>query len=235
VRTRGPRRARNDPLQYDDLAEEWWKRRGAFAALHWLARSRAALIPRSRRDALLVDIGCGAGLLAPHVNGYRHIGVDLVPSALQLARQHGVLPVRADAAALPLADGCADVVVAGEVFEHVSDLPSVVAECARILRPGGLIVADTIASGRRARVEMIILGERLPGGPPPRIHDPDLFVGPRRLAELFEQHGVRLRFRGVRPSVPGYLWFLVGRGSNVRMVPVRGLRSLYQAMGRKAS
>ncbi|HYZ10737.1 MAG TPA: bifunctional 3-demethylubiquinone 3-O-methyltransferase/2-octaprenyl-6-hydroxy phenol methylase, partial [Actinomycetota bacterium] len=33
--------ARNDPDQYDRLAGEWWRPRGAFAALHWLARSRA--------------------------------------------------------------------------------------------------------------------------------------------------------------------------------------------------
>lgn len=74
----GPRvLPRNDPRQYDDLAGEWWRPDGAFAMLHWLAEARAALVPPATRlDALLVDLGCGAGLLAPHLvgKGYRHVG-----------------------------------------------------------------------------------------------------------------------------------------------------------------
>ena len=61
------RRARNDPAQYDDLAREWWRPHGAFAMLHWIAEARSALVPpASRPGAVLVDIGCGGGPLAPH-------------------------------------------------------------------------------------------------------------------------------------------------------------------------
>ena len=232
----GPgRRRRNDPRQYDDLAAQWWDRRGAFAALHWLARARAELIPPPDEGSVLLDVGCGGGLLAPHICGYRHVGVDLMASGLEPARRHGVLPVRGDATALPLRSGCADVVVAGEIFEHVRDLDSVVGEIARVLRPGGLVVADTISDGVRARLEMVTVGERVPGGPPPGIHDPKLFVSPRRLAELFRRFGINLRFRGLRPSVPGFVSFLLGRGTDVRMIPTRSLSSLYQATGRKAA
>ncbi len=72
---------RNDVRQYEELAEEWWRPGGVFAMLHWIARARAALVPPATRDgAVLVDLGCGGGLLAPHVAGlgYRHVGVDLV-------------------------------------------------------------------------------------------------------------------------------------------------------------
>ena len=48
-----------------------------------------------------------------------------------------MLPVRGSVLAVPLADGCADVVVAGEILEHVEDDVAVLAECARLLRPGG--------------------------------------------------------------------------------------------------
>src|ERR687895_2487361 len=158
------RRSRNDPRQYDDLAGEWWKPGGAFAALHWLAPARARLIPPpDRRGALLVDIGCGGGLLAPHVDGYRHVGVDLVESALALAAQHGVVPVQADAHALPLADQVADVVVAGEILEHVPDLERVVEELARVLRPGGTVIIDTINDTWLARFGLVTVGERVPG------------------------------------------------------------------------
>ena len=70
------RRARNDPAQYDDLAREWWRPHGAFAMLHWIAEARSALVPpASRPGAVLVDIGCGGGPLAPHITGKRHTHV----------------------------------------------------------------------------------------------------------------------------------------------------------------
>ena len=227
---------RNDPGQYDRLAGEWWKPRGAFAALHWLARSRAELIPPpSRPGATLVDVGCGGGLLARHLRGYRHVGVDLSARSLRHAARHGVLPVRADAAALPLRGGVADVVVAGEVFEHVPDLAAVIAEIVRVLRPDGVLVFDTINDTLWSRVSLVLVGERLPGGPPPLIHDPALFVRPGRLAELIGRHGFRVRVRGLRPSLRDYAGFLLGRRDSVRVLPTRSLAAVYQGVGRKAS
>jgi 2-polyprenyl-6-hydroxyphenyl methylase/3-demethylubiquinone-9 3-methyltransferase len=84
----------NDPAQYDDLAAQWWDPRGAFMMLRWLAAARGALVPAATGDAVLVDLGCGAGLLAPQVagKGYRHVGVDITASALAQARAHGVAP-----------------------------------------------------------------------------------------------------------------------------------------------
>ena len=86
---------RNDPAQYDELADQWWEGAGGFAMLHWLAASRAEHIPRADSpDALLVDLACGGGLMGPHVArlGYRHVGVDIGLRGLELAREHGVTP-----------------------------------------------------------------------------------------------------------------------------------------------
>lgn len=229
------RRARNDPAQYDDLVDQWWRPDGELAALHWLAEARAALVPPPERPgALLVDVACGGGLLAPHLRGYRHVGVDLSPTAVAVARAHGVEAVQGDVTALPLGDGCADVVVAGEILEHVPDLAAAVAECARVLRPEGLFVADTIAATLVARVGLVTLAEHLPGGPPRGCHDPGLFVAPARLRSLGAANSIDLRFRGLRPSVPDYLRFLVRRHRPVRMRPTRSLATVYQAWGRKA-
>lgn len=227
-------RPRNDVRQYDDLAGEWWRPGGAFAMLHWLAKARAALIPPARRDgAVLVDVGCGAGLLAPHVagRGYRHVGVDLATSALTQAAAHGVEVVRGDAAGLPLADGCADVVSAGELLEHVPDLPAAVREACRVLRPGGMLVADTLNATGTARLVAVTVGERIPGGAPPGIHDPALFVPPARLVAEAARHGVALRVRGVRPAVAGMLRWLVTRRGEVPIVPTASTAVLYQAWG----
>jgi 2-polyprenyl-6-hydroxyphenyl methylase/3-demethylubiquinone-9 3-methyltransferase len=229
-------RPRNDLRQYDDLTAEWWKPNGVFAMLHWIAAARAALLPPARRPgAVLVDLGCGAGLLAPHAArlGYRQVGVDLGERALMLAREHGVLPVRADVGRLPLADGVADAVSAGEILEHVPDLPAAVAEACRVLRPGGALVIDTLARTRLARLVAVTVGERLPGGAPKGIHDPALFVDRRVLRDECARHGVRLTLRGIRPALPGMLRWLVRRDRPVRMVPTRSTAVLFQAYGVK--
>ena len=227
-----PRRPRNDLRQYDDLATHWWRPDGAFAALHWLAAARSHLVPPASSDAaVLVDLACGGGLLAPHVEGYRHIGIDVNETALAQARTAGVIPVAGDVTRLPLPDGCADVVVAGEIFEHVPDVDAAVAETARICRPRGTVVVDTIAANPLAKLAVGYVQERLPGGPPPRIHDPALFVSPRRLRAAFDAHGVTLLTRGLRVVPSDYLRFLADRTRPVRMVPTPTARTLYQGLG----
>jgi 2-polyprenyl-6-hydroxyphenyl methylase/3-demethylubiquinone-9 3-methyltransferase len=230
------RRARNDPRQYDDLAGQWWDPRGTFAMLHWIAAARARLVPPAARPgAVLVDMGCGGGLLAPHVAGlgYRHIGVDLTRSALALASAHGVEAVRGDVAALPVADSVADVVCAGEILEHVVDLPRVVAEACRVLRPGGTLVVDTIASTRLAAWLVVRVAERLPGAAPPGLHDPALFVDRGRLVAECARRGVDLRLRGLRPSLAGMVAFKAGLAPSARMVPTRPTTVLFQGWGTK--
>ena len=227
---------RNDPAQYDELAGEWWEAAGGFAALHWLAASRAEHIPRaSGPGAVLVDLACGGGLMAPHVAalGYRHVGVDLGEAGLRVAGEHGVLPVRGSVLAVPLADGCADVVVAGEILEHVEDDVAVLAECARLLRPGGALVIDALAATRIGRLLMVTVAEKLPGGPPPGIHDPALFVDRARLLDAADRLGLELRLVGLRPSLRDAVAWRLGRRRSVRMKPIRSTAVVFAGYGRK--
>jgi 2-polyprenyl-6-hydroxyphenyl methylase/3-demethylubiquinone-9 3-methyltransferase len=230
--------ARNDLRQYDDLADEWWRPWGAFAMLHWIAEARARMVPpASRPGAVLVDLGCGAGLLAPHLDGlgYRHVGVDLTSSALVQAARHGLEVVRADVARVPIADDAADVVSAGEILEHVTDPRAVIAEACRILRPGGTVVLDTIAATPLARLLAVSVAERVPGGAPPGLHDPSLFVDRSMLTSEFARHGVAMRLRGLRPALPSLLAWRLGRTSSARMVPTWSTAVLFQGVGTKAA
>jgi 2-polyprenyl-6-hydroxyphenyl methylase / 3-demethylubiquinone-9 3-methyltransferase len=215
-----PARVPNDPAQYDDLADQWWEPDGGFAMLQWLAASRGEHVPPAATpDALLVDLACGGGLMAPHVQrlGYRHVGVDIGLAGLRLARQHGVTVVQGSVLSVPLADGCADVVVAGEILEHVEDTATVIAECARLLKPGGTLVLDAIADSRLAGPVAVGLAERMPGGPPPGIHDPALFVDRSVLLAAAREAGLHLRLVGLRPSLRDLLSWRRGRRSGVRM------------------
>ena len=140
----------------------------------------------------------------------------------------------ADARSVPLADGCADVVVAGEVLEHVPDLPRVLSESIRILRPGGTLVIDTIASTRWGRFTSITVGERMPAGPPPRLHDAELFVDRDELVATCRDRGVSLALNGLRPSIRDYVSWLLRRRDDVRMLPTPITAGLFQAHGTKA-
>jgi 2-polyprenyl-6-hydroxyphenyl methylase/3-demethylubiquinone-9 3-methyltransferase len=227
---------RNDVRQYEGMADQWWQPYGTFAMLRWIAAARAELIPPAPRPgALLVDLGCGAGLLAPHAArlGYRHVGVDLVATSLRLAAEHGVAPVRGDVQRLPIADGVADAVSAGEILEHVPDLSAAVAEACRVLRPGGTLVLDTIADTRLAKLLAVTVAERIPGGAPPGIHDPALFVNRETLIAEAARHGVRLTLTGMRPPVLGTLRWLARRDPDPRMRRTRPTSVLFQGHGIK--
>jgi 2-polyprenyl-6-hydroxyphenyl methylase/3-demethylubiquinone-9 3-methyltransferase len=234
-------RARNDPAQYDELADEWWRPYGRFAGLQAIAADRATLVPAPPYDgAPLLDVACGAGLLAPHLRGrlrgWRHVGVDVSQTSLRQARDHGVTPVRADALRLPFADGSVPCVVAGELLEHLPDTRAACAELARVLAPGGTLVLDTIADSLFARVAVVRIAEHLPGGPPPGVHDPALLVDPGRLLQLLADQDVHpVYVGGLRPSVLGYAAWLARRRRRLEMVRTRSTAGVYQIMARKTA
>jgi SAM-dependent methyltransferase len=95
-------------------------------------------------DKVVIDIGCGPGNLYATLGGMPKvaIGVDISAGALTMAREVGYLPLLADAQDLPLADGCADLVVANATIHHCDDMTKVLAEAARLVKPGGLLITD---------------------------------------------------------------------------------------------
>jgi 2-polyprenyl-6-hydroxyphenyl methylase/3-demethylubiquinone-9 3-methyltransferase len=228
-----------EPAEYDTWSSLWWQRRGPLAILHWGARARAEHVPpASRPGAVLLDVACGGGLLHPHIadKGYRHIGVDVSTKSAEVARRHGVDEVLIhDIHNIPLPDGYADVVVAGYCLEHVARPFDVVAECCRVLKPGGTLVMDTIANTFLARLSVITLGEGLPvsWAAPKGTHDHRLFISPRQLAEACAAQGVPVDLYGVVPHIGDLLTWSLGRGYEVRLRNGGSTKILYGVTGVK--
>lgn len=113
-------------------------RQYATANLYEEIAGRLAAIRAER----ILDVGCGEGALVAAVRSGLVFGLDR--SRTLLARCPGPTTC-ADAAALPIATGSMDAVVAINMLYHLTDPGVVAAEVRRVLRPGGMFVAATVA------------------------------------------------------------------------------------------
>jgi SAM-dependent methyltransferase len=93
---------------------------------------------------IVVDIGCGPGNVQATLRQKPAllIGVDVSLEALRLAKQFGYETLRADAQDLPLRSGFADLVTVNATIHHCDDMAKVLAEAARLVAPGGMLVID---------------------------------------------------------------------------------------------
>jgi 2-polyprenyl-6-hydroxyphenyl methylase / 3-demethylubiquinone-9 3-methyltransferase len=209
-----------DNALYDRMADTWWDESGFLHALAALNPARFGYMRRVLTEELrldpatlqVLDIGCGGGLLAEEFArlGCRVTGVDPSEESLAAARTHAAtqqLPISYRAAkgeALPFADATFDVAYCCDVLEHVSDLRQVIAETARVLRPGGTYLYDTINRTVRSRVIAIALLQewRWTAVMPPGLHDWNMFIKPDELCRLLEREGLTPSgLTGLKPRV----------------------------------
>lgn len=113
---------------------------------------REVIAANALEDAEVADLGCGSGLILCDVLAskprWRGRGLDISPAAVTYARRFAVHKKIADRASfqtgdiaqLPFADGSLDLVIASEVIEHMPEPLLVIAEVARVLRPGGQLI-----------------------------------------------------------------------------------------------
>ena len=123
----------------DDAHFRWQTEGGYFAATERELVAMAGIDAQARR---VLEIGCGEGANLLHLGARPGwIGVDFAHDKLRHAAGSlaGLGFARCDAAALPFASGHFDAVLIRDVLHHVPDRDAVVAEAARVLRPGGTL------------------------------------------------------------------------------------------------
>ena len=196
-----------DPAEverFSRIAAEWWDPNGKFAPLHRFNPVRLGFIrdaaaerfgrdPRTLRPfegLRLLDIGCGGGLLAEPMRrlGFQVIGVDAAERNVMTARAHAAeqgldVDYRATTAEQLLADGEPpfDVVLNMEVVEHVADPGDYLRSCARLLKPGGLMVVATLNRTPKAFALAVVGAEYVLGWLPRGTHDWRKFVRPEEI------------------------------------------------------
>jgi len=144
----------------------------------------------------VLDLGCRYGALTRvYASGNEVVGVDVDREALEHAAKLGIETHWADVdEPLPFDDASFDVVVAGELLEHVRDPAALVAEARRALRPEGTFVGS-VPNAFRLKNRLRFLVGLQPDNDPTHLH----LFSPRDLRELLQDFGdVHMQFAASR-------------------------------------
>jgi 2-polyprenyl-6-hydroxyphenyl methylase/3-demethylubiquinone-9 3-methyltransferase len=179
--------------KFDELAQRWWDPDGPQKALHALNPARLGYVAQRTqlRDATVLDVGCGGGLLSEALAqaGAAVTAIDLAPNLLKVARLHGLesgvrvdyreMAVEALAAEAPASF---DAVTCMEMLEHVPDPAAIIAACATLLKPGGRLFLSTLNRTPAAFALAIVGAEYVARVLPKGTHQYRDFIKPSELA-----------------------------------------------------
>lgn len=190
--------------KFEALASRWWDRHSEFKPLHDINPLRANYIDERSpvAERKLLDVGCGGGILAEAMalRGAEVTGIDMGEAPLSVARLHalesGVKVTYQRITAEDMADAAAsefDIVTCLEMLEHVPDPASVVAACARLVKPGGDVYFSTINRNPKAYAFAILGAEYLLRLLPKGTHEYSKFIRPAEIAKWLRTNNLELQ------------------------------------------
>lgn len=189
--------------KFEQLAGRWWDPNSEFKPLHDINPLRLDYIEQ-RAGGLagkrVLDVGCGGGILTEGMalRGARVTGIDMAAAPLAVARLHqlesGVhVDYRQSTAEALAAETPAefDVVTCLEMLEHVPDPGSVVAACARLVKPDGQVFFSTINRNPKAFLFAIVGAEYLLRLLPKGTHEYRKLIRPSELESWARAAGLQ--------------------------------------------
>ncbi len=189
--------------KFSDIAARWWDPNGPMRPLHEINPLRLAwidrLVPLAGKRVL--DVGCGAGVLAEAMAGSgAHVtGIDLAGKPLKVAQLHAL----ESGADVNYEEGAAeswaerqpaafDVVTCMEMLEHVPDPAQSVRACAALARPGGWVFFSTINRNSKSFLLAIVGVEYVLNILPRGTHEYVKFIRPSELTQYARSAGLAL-------------------------------------------
>lgn len=201
-----------DAKEIENFAKDssfWWDEKGPFAPLHRLNPVRLSYIkeqicaaygcdPLSLKPYAglsILDIGCGGGLVCEPMArlGADVTGIDADRNAINVAQVHADdmgLDIRYVGGAAEDLKETFDVVLALEIVEHVSDVDAFVQNCARLCKPGGIVIFSTLNRTAKSFILGKMAAEYILGWVPKGTHDWKKFLKPSELAQSIRNAGM---------------------------------------------
>jgi 2-polyprenyl-6-hydroxyphenyl methylase/3-demethylubiquinone-9 3-methyltransferase len=187
--------------KFSELAHRWWDPNSEFKPLHEINPLRLKWIDKLAPLAgkKVLDVGCGGGILAEAMAGAgaEVSGIDLSDKALNVAKLHLYESGKSVDYQLVAAEDHAaqhagefDVVTCMEMLEHVPDPASVVAACARLVKPGGWVFFSTLNRNAKSYLFAIVGAEYVLKLLPRGTHDYAKFIQPAELARMTREAGL---------------------------------------------
>ncbi len=181
--------------KFSELAHRWWDKNSEFKPLHEINPLRMGWIDglAGISGKKILDVGCGGGILseAMAAAGADVSGIDLSEKALQVARLHLLESGHSVDYQLTSAEAFADqmpaqfdVVTCLEMLEHVPDPSSIVAACARLVKPGGWVFFSTLNRNAKSYLFAVIGAEYVLNLLPRGTHDYAKFITPAELGRM---------------------------------------------------
>lgn len=187
--------------KFDEIASGWWDPEGAFRPLHDLnpARLRFIMDRCNLNSAVVVDVGCGGGILSESMarKGALVRGIDIAPKVLSIAKLHlheSGLDIKYEqktvedlALEMP---GKFDIVTCMEMLEHVPEPSSIIKSIQTLLKPGGHGFFSTLNRTPQAFALGIVAAEHLVRLLPRGTHRYDRFIRPSELCQWMRDSGM---------------------------------------------
>lgn len=187
--------------KFSELAHKWWDKNSEFKPLHEINPLRLNYIDGlvALKGKRVLDVGCGGGILSEAIcfKEAAVTGIDLGEKALNVAKLHQLesgakvhyqlISVEQLATEQPASF---DVVTCMEMLEHVPDPASIVAACAKLVKPGGSVFFSTINRNPKAYLFAVVGAEYLLNLLPKGTHDYAKFIKPSELSSWARQVGL---------------------------------------------
>lgn len=190
--------------KFGSQAERWWDLQGEFKTLHDINPLRIDFIKQyAQLDGMrVVDVGCGGGILTEGLaqNGADAFGIDLSEDLIDVADLHGLetgiqaryQKISAEQLAEEQPESF-DHVTCMEMLEHVPDPGSIIAACAKMVKPGGMVFFSTLNRKPKAYLLSIVAAEYLLKMLPKGTHDYKTFIKPSELSQSARASGLQLQ------------------------------------------
>jgi 2-polyprenyl-6-hydroxyphenyl methylase/3-demethylubiquinone-9 3-methyltransferase len=197
----------NDLYHADD--DIWWQSGSTFYLMQCSVNpARVGYFKKKLFDELKVnpqgktalEVGCGGGILSEEIArmGFYVTGIDPSEHSLQIATSHAkasslrINYEKGIGEALPCPDNSSDIVFCCDVLEHVRDVPKVVSEIFRVLKPGGIFCYDTLNRTFLSKLVAINISQvwKRWAFAPPNLHVWEMFIKPDELKSLLGQNNL---------------------------------------------